>query len=375
MSNYYNKCRTNKILTNFKIVKHLLYIGLKGYAGSGKDTVAKMLRTILSMDWESKEQCYEYYQRVYNDPTRSATFNDEANKNSKAMCVAYADQLKTICAEIFGIPVERFYKNKETAWVCINDKFQYTEHKPAEDEIVTAEEFYYSDYGDDDECDFSKNEKEKCWMSLRELLVYVGTYVLQYNVNRSIFVNIVRNMVKRECEENIRLKYVIITDTRFYHELKYLNEKNGISIVITRDDIKELDNIAEHELDDEMLYDFTIDNSGTLDELFTKVWNLVATEPVFSNITVELEQRENVGNYLRLLQRDDNTATYLLCISNGISQITHRDGKWEEIAVLTPVGGPTFTIGRTLNGITENETIKSIEMSEYDNRIYITTTF
>ena len=123
-------------------MKHLLYIGLKGYAGSGKDTVAKMLRTILSMDWESKEQCYEYYQRVYNDPTRSATFNDEANKNSKAMCVAYADQLKTICAEIFGIPVERFYKNKETAWVCINDKFQYTEHKPADDEIVTAEEFY-----------------------------------------------------------------------------------------------------------------------------------------------------------------------------------------------------------------------------------------
>ena len=34
-----------------------LYIGLNGYAGSGKDTVAKMLHHILNKDWNSYDEC------------------------------------------------------------------------------------------------------------------------------------------------------------------------------------------------------------------------------------------------------------------------------------------------------------------------------
>ena len=40
---------------------NLLYIGLNGFAGSGKDTVAKMIKTILNRDWNSLEECKAYY--------------------------------------------------------------------------------------------------------------------------------------------------------------------------------------------------------------------------------------------------------------------------------------------------------------------------
>ena len=85
----------------------LLYIGLNGLAGSGKDTVAKMLKTILSKEWETLDECKEYYFSRYTNPTQSATFPpSQLDKDSSVMCIAYADQLKEICSTIFGIPVQ-----------------------------------------------------------------------------------------------------------------------------------------------------------------------------------------------------------------------------------------------------------------------------
>ena len=40
----------------------LLYIGLNGFAGSGKDTVAKLLSVMLNNKWESFKQLKEYYE-------------------------------------------------------------------------------------------------------------------------------------------------------------------------------------------------------------------------------------------------------------------------------------------------------------------------
>ena len=168
----------------------LLYIGLNGLAGSGKDTVAKMLKTILSKDWDSMEECKNYYFSTYTNPTQSATFPYLKEENSSVMCIAYADQLKEICSSIFGIPIQRFYQNKANAWICINDKFQYTEIKPNDQNIVTAEEYYYN------LSSYSETNNDQYWMSLREILVYVGTYVLQNTVNKQIFVNIVRNKIR-----------------------------------------------------------------------------------------------------------------------------------------------------------------------------------
>lgn len=337
----------------------LLYIGLNGLAGSGKDTVAKMLKTILSKDWESLESCKEYYFSRYTNPTQSATFPpSQLDKDSTVMCIAYADQLKEICSTIFGIPVQRFYQNKSNAWICLNDKFQYTEIKPDEEHIVTAYDYYYNLSG------YSNTNDIKYWMSLREILVYVGTYVLQQNINKQIFVNIVRNKIREEQHRNSNLKYVIVTDNRFNHELNYIYENNGITITINRNSVQQLDNIAEHELDDIEDYNYIIDNSGSYDELFKTIWDIVHNDVIFKNKTIELYTRDNIDNYLRLVQNgnSDNTI-YQLCLPYKIQKLYRNEGK---ITMIDPVGGPLICVGQEIEGT--DITPDYISIDEHENR-------
>ena len=342
--------------------KKLLFIGLNGFAGAGKDTVAKMLKTILGHNWNSLEECKAFYQKTYIDPTWTATYhvNNLDPDNKSVLCVAYADQLKRVCSNIFGIPVERFYQNKSNAWVCINDKFQYTEIKPPSTYIITADEFHY---GIDE---YSQSE-DKYWMSLREILVYVGTYVLQAKINKRIFVNIVNNYVINQAENNPELEYIIVTDNRFYHELDYIKENNGIMITITRDSIEQLDNVAEHELDDEVSYDFNIDNSNGYDELFENVWNMVNDNIEFKNFTVALNTREHIDNYLRLVEQNENGLIYKLCSPHPVKQI-YQDNSI--ISLIDLVGGPTIVVNTYIND-EESLYVSKIELDNSTNTFYI----
>lgn len=320
--------------------KHCLYIGIHGYAGSGKDTVTKMIRTILSRMWSSLDDCKEYYKKIYTDPTISATYElQEDMLANNVYCIAFADQLKSICSAIFGIPTGRFYMNKNTAWVCINKNFKYTEIRPigANDKIVTAEDYYdnYSAYSSDTNISY--------YMSLRELLVYVGTYVLQHNINQNIFVNVVNNIINTQIRSHDELDYIICTDVRFMHEYQFIRSKNGIIIDVTRNNVEQLDNVAEHDLDDFNNYDFVIDNSGTYDDLFEQVWDMIHCNVVFSNVTCELDVHENVNNYIRLIGsiRDGNNGKWQLCVEHGIQNIQYDSGK---IYMLSPIGGPIIKL-------------------------------
>ena len=316
-----------------------LYIGIHGFAGSGKDTVTKMIRTILSRDWVNIEECKAYYKSVYIDPTISATYDiDDTMHTSNVFCIAFADQLKTICSSIFGVPTSRFYMNKNTAWICMNKDFKYTEIEPSGNncEIVTAEEYYNSYF------EFTNNTDISYYMSLRELLVYVGTYVLQHNINQNIFVNVVNNIINSEIRSNKELNYVICTDVRFAHEYDYIKKMNGIVINVTRESVTQLDNVAEHDLDDFTNYDFVIDNSGTYDDLFEQVWDMIHDNIVFSNIIVELDVHENVNNYVRKMS--DNA--WQLCVEYGMQNIQYDDGR---IYMLSPIGGPIIKINSELD--------------------------
>ena len=325
----------------------LLYIGLNGLAGSGKDTVAKMIRVILGHKDLSLDECMEIYKQNYYNPWISATHSKITDGSDNVFCIAFADQLKSICSTIFGIPLERFYQNKATAWICMNKDFQYTEIKPEDSQIMTADEYY---------CNVANitNESEPKWMSLREILVYVGTYVLQEDINKKIFVNVVNNIINEKALNNDVLEYVIITDIRFLHEIEYIRKHNGVTISIQRDGIEALDNIAEHELDNEDCWDFVVENNGTYEELFTKIYNLLHGQMIFKNETVKLSTHQMVNNYLRCYEDFGKTIYqgievlekgYELCSEYPIQSIAHTDG---EISMINPVGGPSIYLNTTI---------------------------
>lgn len=340
---------------------NLLYIGLNGFAGSGKDTVAKMIKTILNYNWSCLEDCKKYYQSVYTSPTISATFNTK-EENLPVYCIAFADQLKKICSDIFGIPVERFYQNKSNAWVCINKDFQYTEIKPIESLLVTAEDYYNN-------IAVYKSSNDPYWMSLREILVYVGTYVLQQDLNKNVFVNIVHNLINSHNQKNPLLKYVLLTDIRFNHEIDYIHKNNGITISIQRDDVQQLDNVAEHDLDEEDRWDYVITNNGTYDELFEKIWDILHNDVEFKNIVYNMQTRDSVNNYLRLVDSDEYQETYKLCTQYPVNEIYKIEG---ETYMVNPVGGPTIDVGFEIKTTTEKKFICSkIEFDEKSNKFLI----
>lgn len=336
-------------------IHKLLYIGLNGLAGSGKDTVAKMLKAILVKDWDNIEDCKAFYKEYFSQPNISATFTNNNPYKFRVYAIAFADQLKHICANIFGIPVERFYNNKSNAWICINKDFQYTEIRP--ENVISCEEYYYN-------CSDYKNSDTRYYLSLRDILVYIGTYVLQQDVNKDIFTNIVQNTITGIASNNRDLKYVIVTDIRFMHELDYIKKHNGITIKITNPKVSALNNIAEHDLDDIDAYTYTIDNNGTYDELFQQVWDLVHEERVFKNYIEDLSTRDNVDNFLRQIDID----TWELCTPYNITRINHIDGK---ISMIDLVGGPTIYINECIPGT--NLIARSIELNEEGNRFIITT--
>jgi len=336
------------------IVDNLLYIGLNGLAGSGKDTVAKMLNIILMKKWDSYEDCKEFYQKFYIKPNCSATYYEKyKNDKTQVICLAFADQLKNICSNIFGIPLKYFYFNKSTAWVCINHNFEYTEIRP--NNVVSCEDYFYniSKY---------KDSETEYWMSLRDVLVYIGTYVLQSEVNKNVFVNIIKNKIENALFDKLNLKYAIITDVRFIHEFDFIRKKNGITIKIIRDSINALPNIAEHDLDDEDSYDFIIYNNSTYEDLFKEIWDLVHNNIEFENKIIQLNTRENINNYLR--QIDENK--YQVCSPYGIQQIGHEDG---EISMIDLKGGPTIYINQKI----ENTNIIPyfIEMDDITNKFVL----
>ena len=151
-------------------MRNLLYIGLNGYAGSGKDTVAKMLYCILNYDWETKEECWNKFKKEYATSVKPYATMGSNPQDHLCTCVAFADRLKDICAAMFGVPVDYFYYNKNNAWICINKDFEYTETRPRDEFIITSKDFYTCK-------DSYKYSSNRYYMSLREILVYVGTYI------------------------------------------------------------------------------------------------------------------------------------------------------------------------------------------------------
>ena len=90
--------------------------------------------------------------------------------------------------------------------------------------------------------DYEDIEKHDFVMTIREMLVYYGTYVMRRHLNDSIWLN--KTLFSKEFESS---EYRIITDMRFPNEYKKLREIGAyiIKVVNPDSDGKKVDNIAE----------------------------------------------------------------------------------------------------------------------------------
>lgn len=343
---------------------HILYIGLNGYAGSGKDTVAKMLFHILNNTSSSKDEVYQDWKQS-SHKYKYATFEFPKHPACRCTCMAFADPLKKVSSSIFAIDLDRFYNSKANGYINISKDFEYVETKPQHN-IITAEEYYSGGPAS------YQNSSEDYWMSIREVLVYVGTYMLQNDINKNVFINILRNNVKRLIQRYPSYQYVICTDVRFPQEIEFVRGHKGIMINIVRDNVEILLNKAEHSIENSQdEYDIVVENNGTLEELFDQLWDIVHTYSIFKNEVVRLMSHDGSDNFLRLVRGNDSgrLKIYELCTEYGVVRVRHETP--DTLFMVDPSGGPALYIGSTVDGIDGYEITKIVTVTEPQLSIFI----
>ena len=151
----------------------MILIGLSGAAGSGKNYVADQI----TAKYESVKQ------------------------------LAFADPLKQVVHHMFGIPLEDCYteagKNKPT-WVRWGDVYMWREDR----RLGTA-----------------YTQKESDFMTVRDLLQWVGTDLVRYNWSENHWVNLAEQRIRQSVEP-----IVVVTDVRFENEANLIAAMGGTTL-------------------------------------------------------------------------------------------------------------------------------------------------
>lgn len=258
-------------------------IGVSGYAGSGKDTVGKLIQ-IASCNNIPEGLGIE--DLVYN--TDNLWWVEEG---SGWEVKKWAGKLKTIASMITGIPVENFE----------DQEFKKTYLGPEWDQwsVVFQDGSRYGNFTTKEEAEsFEKHERhslqwstdfktsvESFKMTVRDFLQKLGTDGLRDGLHTNTWVNALMADYKKgpfypevPAEDHAKLPNWIITDTRFPNEAQAIKDKGGIVIRIDRPGYKPVNaHPSETGLDD-WNFDHKIMNGSDLTSLLFTVGGILRKE-------------------------------------------------------------------------------------------------
>jgi len=211
-----------------------MIIGISGRMGSGKDTIGTIIQGLLL-----------------------------TNKNQSCEIKKFAGKLKQIASILTGIPVEKF-EDQEFKKTNLNSKWDYNDYIGGEFIDLLS-------------------------MSVREFLQKLGTDAIRNGLHQNAWVNALfadykESRRKIDDEEYIK-EYPnwIITDMRFPNEFDAVKSRNGITIKVTRPNLKDGYNFFsdQHQSEkalDKAIFDYEIINDGTMEELVKKVREILVNE-------------------------------------------------------------------------------------------------
>lgn len=211
-----------------------MIIGINGYAGTGKDTVGKIIECLTAgYDFDVilkvllKEGDY-----------RLLPFSDETSWEIKK----WAGKLKVVANMLTGIPIESF-----------------------EDQ------------------DFKKTDMPAEWsvhgmpMTVRDFLQKLGTDGLRDGLHSNTWVNALMSDYKY-APDGVPLAKWIVTDTRFPNEARAIKDKGGIVIRIDRPGYKPINNHPSEVALDNWNFDYKIGNTNGLEGLILSVSDVLKKE-------------------------------------------------------------------------------------------------
>jgi hypothetical protein len=195
-----------------------MIIGLNGYAKSGKDEIAKMIIEI-DPTWQVKK---------------------------------FSNKLKQVASILTGIHPDKFEDQVFKNTPLCDDWFVW-EYKTIAGGTLT-------------EPTFNVNPKLRS-MTARELLQRLGTDAIRDGLHENAWVNALMHEYR---DDNW-----IITDCRFHNEAYAVRDRDGIIVRVNRPGNGPVNNHISETAIDGFDFDYVINNDGDLEDLRTKVKDLL----------------------------------------------------------------------------------------------------
>ena len=223
-------------------------IAIGGLKNSGKDEASKMLQYCLSVPKILRQYCfYKYFSKFVNH---------------RYKIVSFADHLKDCLSSLTGIAREKFNNRdfKENHYI-IFDPLCVKEFQEVNPNIIIPDNCFNRMLANKD-FSFFKN----CYITIRQLLQAFGT-----NIARDIFGDKLWIQSTLNCNKD---NNIIVSDMRFKVEFDSIKLRDGITIYINRPEAIPGNHASEQEIYKLYIlhkFDYVINNSGTLRDLFNKI--------------------------------------------------------------------------------------------------------
>ncbi len=238
-------------------------VGVKGTKGSGKDTVADMIRYIMAAG--TTQASYDNY----------IWFTKNRDSELDVPILHFADKIKDDLSFIFGINRECFDNSdyKDNKYYCFELKAFLTEKMLKE---VPRVEITLGDLQENTLAKWRESYGDTCVIKLRTLMQYYGTEVMHNHIGKEVWIN---STINKAIQHRDYYGFAVIADVRFVNEWQAVRNVGGKIIHVVRG---RLEDKVEHssEYITSSSSDYEIENNGNLMGLFYKVLEFVKEEMV-----------------------------------------------------------------------------------------------
>jgi hypothetical protein len=228
-------------------------IGVFGYAGSGKDTVGKLIQYNMSRSRIPIEEVIENYSN--NEWWMEEQSGWEIKK--------WAGKLKYIASIITGIPVDKF-EDQEFKRTNLGPEWNITKNYESDAPWIAEGGESYEEP-----------------MTVRDLLQILGTEAMRDGLHKNVWVNaLMADYTPTQVQwsqgpiggyEDGPLPNWIITDTRFPNEAQAIKDKGGLVIKVDRPGVGPVNGHPSEDALKDYNFDYVIHNDGSINDLDNKV--------------------------------------------------------------------------------------------------------
>ena len=237
-------------------------VGIKGTKGSGKDTVADMIRYIMAAG--TTQASYDNY----------IWFTKHRDSELDVPILHFADKIKDDLSIIFGINRECFDDSKYKDELYYH--FRTGSFIKKIDATVPVDEITLNNLAQHTLADLREQSKDDCVIKVRTLMQYYGTEIMRNHIGKEVWVN---STINKAIQNRDYYGFAVIADVRFVNEWQAIRNIGGKIVHVVRGRLEDkVEHSSEHITSSSS--DYEIENNGNLMGLFYKVLEFVKEEMV-----------------------------------------------------------------------------------------------